>query len=452
MFRRLIASVVLAAVPSLAAGQLRSEVFVSGLTAPVAFVQDPLDPAVQFVAEQAGRIRIIQDGILLDDPFLDLRGSVSTGAEQGLLGFAFAPDHVVSRRLFVNFTGLGGQTVIARFKRRTTEPLRVDPGSRFDLVFPGGNAFITQPFENHNGGDLHIGPDGYLYIALGDGGGGNDPGNRAQDMSTLLGKMLRLDVGVPDGHEIGYRVPADNPFHDSDDGELRVPSLIWALGLRNPWRFAFDQPAVGGSGALIIADVGQSGWEEINYEPAGGGGRNYGWRIREGGHPNPAYNDPTTDGLTDPVIAYSHAIGRSVIGGPVYRGTDLGSAFVGRYFFADITGRLWSAAFTRGSDQEVVAAAVEEHTAELGGAAALGFITSFGVDAACRLYVVNLAGTILRVWSATGRASGGCSPLVPFVPRRCRFVRDETPRLSGEARRRVCERDPDAPVPSGLLR
>jgi glucose/arabinose dehydrogenase len=435
MFRSLAAGVAIVILPSLTSAQLRSEVYVSGLSAPVAFVQDPIDPAVQFVAEQAGRVRIIRSGILLDELFLDLRNDVVTGGERGLLGLVFAPDHAESRRLYVNFTGPGGHTVIARYTRSVNNVLRADPGSRFDLQFEEGQRFIAQPFENHNGGDLQFGPDGYLYIGLGDGGGGNDPDNRAQDPASLLGKMLRLDVSVPDDDEVGYRVPADNPSEGS---------IIWALGLRNPWRFTFDSPALGGNGALIIADVGQNAWEEINYEPAGAGGRNYGWRIREGGHPNQAFNDPTTEGLTDPVIAYPHAVGRSVTGGPVYRGTDLGPVYAGRYFFGDITGKIWSAAFTIGGDGEVVGAHVEEHTADLGGQGTLGLVSTFGIDASCRLYIVNLAGTIFRVQSPSANAVAGCAPGVPLEPPgapRCRsLTADERLRMPREALRRLCGR------------
>lgn len=405
--------IALVLLPALAAAQLRSEVYVSGLSSPVAFIQDPAHPHVQFVVEQAGRIRIVQNGALLDDPFLDLTPVVTAGGERGLLGLVFAPNSNETGRFFVNFTGADGHTVIARFTRDATNPLRADPASRFDLVFPDGHAFIRQPFENHNGGDLQFGPDGYLYIGLGDGGSGNDPTNQAQDMTSLLGKMLRIDVDVPADDPAGYRIPPDNPFHAGTT--ITNASLIWAKGLRNPWRFTFDDPDVGGSGALIIADVGQAAWEEVNYEPRGRGGRNYGWRIREGAHRNPLYDDTTIDELTDPVIAYTHATGRSITGGAVYRGRDLGEPFVGRYFFGDITGRVWSSRFVVAGDGEIADVEWQEHSADLGGRATLGLITAFGVDAACRLYIVNLSGTILRVTSGSD-ADAGCSTPVA-VPR-----------------------------------
>ncbi|MER3462021.1 MAG: glucose dehydrogenase, partial [Armatimonadota bacterium] len=232
---------------------------------------------------QRGRIRIIQNGNLLGTDFLDLTGIVSpSGSERGLLGMAFDPDYQNNRRFYVNFTNTSGNTVIARFKRSVNDPLRADPSSRFDFLF-GTNRFIIQDFSNHNGGTLMFGPDGYLYIGMGDGGSGGDPNNRAQSPNSWLGKMLRLDVNVSDTDNVGYRVPPDNPFLDGDP--ISALGEIWAFGLRNPWKFSFDSPQMGGTGALVIADVGQNSWEEINYEPADRGGRNYGWSIREGRHP-----------------------------------------------------------------------------------------------------------------------------------------------------------------------
>jgi glucose/arabinose dehydrogenase len=428
-------ALVLLSIPAVA--QVRSDVYVSGLSAPVAFVQDPSAPDIQMVVELEGRIRVVQDGVLLADPFLNISNVVVSGGERGLLGLVFAPDYIVSRRLYVNFTGPGGHTVIARFLRHVDDPLRADPDSRFALVFPGGHPFITQPFTNHNGGDLHFGPDGYLYVGLGDGGAGNDPMNFAQDTTSLLGKMLRIDVNVPDADPIGYRVPPDNPFNTGSDD---VRALIWALGLRNPWRFTFDSRGSGSTGALIIADVGQSSWEEVNYEPAGRGGRNYGWRIREGAHPNPVYGDPTTDGLTDPVIAYTPQVGRSIIGGAVYRGLDLGPLFHGRYFFGDLTGRVWSARFLLDSAGEVVDAEVADYTDALGGPDTLGLVTAFGVDAACRLYVVNLNGTILRISSTDAPRAAGCGPPTRTLRPRCPFADTDVARIPREALRRLCER------------
>src|ERR671912_1909962 len=190
-----------------ALAQLRTRVYVSGLTQPIAFVQDPADPGVQFVVEQRGRIRVIRNGTVEGTDFLDLTPVVRSGGEQGLLGLAFPPDASLTGRFYVNFTNSDGDTVIARF-RRSANPLVADPSSRFDLRWngTGGPRVIRQPFSNHNGGHLAFGPDGYLYIGLGDGGSGNDPDHRAQNPNELLGKMLRIDVNVAATDAIGYRI------------------------------------------------------------------------------------------------------------------------------------------------------------------------------------------------------------------------------------------------------
>jgi glucose/arabinose dehydrogenase len=382
--------------------QLRSQVLVSGLASPLGFVQDPVDRSVQYVVEQGGRIRVVRGGVLLEAPFLDLRGAILAGGERGLLGLAFAPDHATSGRFFVNFTNPAGHTVVARF-RRAPGSLEADPGSRFDLRWGGaaGPPFIRQPFGNHNGGHLAFGPDGYLYIGLGDGGSANDPNHLAQEAGSLLGKCLRVDVGVADDHPAGYVVPEDNPFLDGQP--IAALPEIWSFGLRNPWRYSFDDPARGGTGALIIADVGQAAREEINYEPPNRGGRNYGWRNREGTRPNVQTRPPAYLPLTDPVFEYGHDAGQSITGGYVYRGQALGAALGGRYFFGDfIAGRVWSLALTVDPvTGEARADDVVEHTNELGGRAALGNISSFGVDADGELYVVNhSAGTVLQMLGA----------------------------------------------------
>ena len=280
-----------------AAAQLRSEVVVSGLTLPVGFVQDPTSADTQYVIEQGGRVRVLRGGSLAADDFLDLSGAISSGGERGLLGLAFAPDYASSGRLFVDFTNPNGDTVIARFRRSAGDPRRADPASRFDFRWPDGATFIAQPYANHNAGNLQFGPDGYLYVALGDGGSGNDPENRAQTMTTLLGKMLRLDVSVSDGDPNGYRPAPGNPFI----GRAGYLPEIWAVGLRNPWRYSFDASGPGATGALIIGDVGQNSYEEIDYEPAGRGGRNYGWRVREGAHDNVTTMPPAFLPLADPM-------------------------------------------------------------------------------------------------------------------------------------------------------
>ena len=381
----------LAAAAAPAYAQLQGQVYASGFQSPVAFVQDPTDRTVQFVVEQRGRIRVVRSGSTMGNDFLNLSDVISCCGEQGLLGMAFAPDYASSGRFYVNFTNTAGDTVVARFTRSAT-PTLADPASRFDLQLEGSRRVIDQPFANHNGGHLAFGPDGYLYIGLGDGGSGNDPDHRAQNPNELLGKMLRVDVNVPSGDVFGYRIPPDNPFL----GASAARDEIWAFGLRNPWRYSFDDVARGGTGALLIADVGQNQREEINYEPRGAGGRNYGWRNREGTRDN-VTSRPLYSAATDPIFEYGRNDGVSVTGGFVYRGARLGGAYRGRYFFGDYSGRLWSLALTVEASGGVRASDRRDHTAELGGSAVLGNISSFGVDADGELYVVNHSGRIVRI-------------------------------------------------------
>ncbi len=399
-----------------ARAQLRLREEASGFTSPLAIVADPLDRDVQFVVQQNGRIRVVRAGALLAADFLDLTSAVIAGGEQGLLGLAFPPDTATSGRLFVNFTNRSGNTVVARF-RRTGSAVVVDPVSRFDLRWGGaaGPAFIAQPFANHNGGNLVFGPDGYLYIGLGDGGSGDDPEHRAQNPLELLGKMLRIDVSVPDSDPAGYTVPPDNPFVGGRP--LAARPEIWAFGLRNPWRYTFDDPARRGTGALVIGDVGQNRWEEIDYEPRGKGGRNYGWRNREGAHDNVTSRPPAYLPLVEPIHEYDHATGQSITGGYVYRGSALPPAFQGRYFFADfIAGRVWSLALAIDpATGEARASNVTEHTAELGGFAQLGNVSSFGVNPDGELYIVSYSRG--RVFTIAG------PPAAPSVPTGLRIVR-----------------------------
>jgi glucose/arabinose dehydrogenase len=393
---------------------LRAVAYASGFSMPVAIVPDPTNASVQFVVEQSGRIRPVRAGVRIDTDFLDLRSSVLCCGERGLLGLAFAPDYATSGRFYVNFTGaVSGHTVVARF-RRSSNPLVADPVSRFDLRWggAGGPAFIAQPYSNHNGGHLAFGPDGYLYIGLGDGGSGNDPSHRAQNPGELLGKMLRIDVNVPDSDPSGYRVPSSNPFLAS--GPAGTLPEIWAFGLRNPWRYNFDDPARGGTGALVIADVGQGRWEEIDYEPPRRGGRNYGWRNREGAHDHVTSIAPAFLPLIDPIYEYDRVTGQSITGGYVYRGSRLGDGFRGRYFFADfVRGRVWSLGLILDGSGEARPSGVVEHTAELGGSA-LGNISSFGVDAQGELFIVGYGGTI---WQVLG------PPAPPQAPTGLRILR-----------------------------
>jgi glucose/arabinose dehydrogenase len=362
--------------------------YASGLTAPLGFVQDPTDSHVQFVVEQGGRIRTLVDGVVQPTPFLDISDALVSGGEQGLLGLAFPRD--ASGRFYVNFTTNNpvGNTVVARFKR-SANPRIADRSSRFDLLWSTGQRSIAQPFANHNGGCLQFGPDGYLYISMGDGGSGGDPDNNAQNPASLLGKILRIDVSVLDNDSAGFRVPDTNPFRTAPGYRPEV----WDVGLRNPWRFSFDDPAHGGAGAMVIGDVGQGAFEEVDYEPQGRGGRNYGWRIKEGLHDFSPSTAPLLLPLSSPLHEYDHSVGASITGGFVYRGSLI-PEMRGRYVFADyVRGRIWSFAIGLTGAGEGVMADLMEHTIDL---QVTPFnVSSFGVDAAGELYFVNHTGGLV---------------------------------------------------------
>lgn len=299
--------------------------YAQGLSSPVNLIPAPDQSGGLFVLEQAGTIRVIQDGQVLPEPFLDIRDRVGSQAnEQGLLGLAFHPRFLENGQFFLNYTDRDGNTVIARFLvDDPVNTLQADPASEQRLLY------ILQPFGNHNGGQIEFGPDGFLYIGMGDGGSAGDPEDNAQNPQTLLGKLLRIDVdrGQP------YAIPADNPYVD---GVAGLPE-IYLSGVRNPWKFSFD-PA---NGDLYIADVGQNQWEEINYLAAGTAtGADLGWDYREGPFP---YEDEPPAGLqlVDPVAWYDHSQGCSVTGGVVVRGEVL-PEFQGVYLYADYcTGRVW---------------------------------------------------------------------------------------------------------------
>jgi glucose/arabinose dehydrogenase len=394
---------------SLGAQELRVAPYVSGLDQPVGLVTDPSDVRRQFVIEKTGRIRVVERGVLLPDVALDLTTQVTAAGEQGLLGLAVDPAFAATGRIWVNFTRHpDGATVVARLTRAPGAPLRFDPATRLDLRFSvqPDQRFIAQPAANHNGGKLLFGADGLLYVAMGDGGGGNDTYRTAQDSQQLLGKMLRIDVHVPDiaaasaeqraEAERGYRVPPDNPFVDGIPVAARPE--IWAFGVRNPWRVTLDAPALGGTGALLIADVGQGAREEIDYEPAGTGGRNYGWPLREGTLTNalaPSGVSPAYLPLVDPVHEYPRSDGVSVTGGYVYRGRLLGEAFVGRYVFGDLSNRLRSLRLSQDESGGTQADDVRDHTTEAGGLS--GGLVSIDTDAQGELYLVLISGAILRV-------------------------------------------------------
>ena len=374
--------VVLSANPSEA--QFRGRLFVTGLTHPLAFVQDPSNPAVQFVVEQGGTIRVVQNGALLPAPFLDLSGVVATGGERGLIALAFAPNYPESGRFFVSFVNSDSHLVVARFTR-SADPLSADAASRFDLQWSDGNRFIAHPAQFHYGGNLVFGADGFLYIGTGDGGESSDPNHRAQTLTMLVGKLLRIDVNVGDGDPEGLDIPPGNPFANGTG----APE-VWAVGFRNPWRFSLDDPARGGTGGLLIGDVGESRFEEISYEPPNRPGRNYGWRNREGAHDFETSIPPAFEPLVEPIHEYDRGFGRSVTGGFVYRGSAIPS-MRGRYVFGDfITGRIASLALTIDpATGEATASDLIDHTSEINAGATTRTVSSFGVDANGELYAVN---------------------------------------------------------------
>lgn len=341
----------------------------SGLTNPVHLTAPPNDDRL-FVVEQPGRIRIIEDGDLLATPFLDLTASVGSGAERGLLSVAFHPDYETNGHFFVNYTDGDGATRVERYTV-SVDPNLADPASA-QLILT-----VSQPFPNHNGGLIVFGPDGMLYIGMGDGGSGGDPEGNGQDPSTLLGALLRIDV---DGGE-PYAVPPDNPFVDVTSARPE----IWAIGLRNPWRFSFDVE----SDRLYIADVGQNRREEINARPASEGGLNYGWNITEGSLCFEPQSGCDTAGLVSPVLDYpNNATQCSVTGGHVYRGEAL-PGLRGHYFHGDFCrGTVRSFRLTNGGE------VVDERDWDLG---TLGSITSFGEDSDGELYVVVHEGMIYRL-------------------------------------------------------
>lgn len=413
MFRTVAVAALTLALPGLAIADLRLERLALGVPSLIAYVEDPVTPGTFFAVSQTGVIRVVRDGAVGDVPFLDLRDQVSSGGERGLLGLAFPSDAAASRRLFVNFTNRAGHTVVARFTRVPGDPLRVARESRLDLEWGDGRRFIEQPFANHNGGHLAFGPDGYLYVGLGDGGSANDPRNLAQSPMSLLGKMLRLDVAVFDDDRRGYAIPADNPFVGRDG----VRPEIWAVGYRNPWRYGFDDVGDSATGALVVADVGQGAREEVDYEPAGAGGRNYGWRLREGTIATPGVPPaPVTFGpLAEPVHDYGRGDGQSITGGYIYRGIRLPRVHRGRYFFADfVSGRVWSLGLAIDpSTGEATRTDVIEHTRELGGS--LSGVSSFTRDLSGELSIVTLDGAVFRIVADTEEEADeiGETPLRP---------------------------------------
>jgi glucose/arabinose dehydrogenase len=367
--------VILAATPTSATVSL---VKVASVTQPV-LVTSPRDGSNRlFIVEKGGRIRIVKNGSLLATPFLDISGAVSKGGEQGLLGLAFHPSYKTNHRFYVNYTDRNGTTVVREYRASTTNPDRVASGSGRTIIR------IAQPYSNHNGGMIAFGRDGLLYIGTGDGGSGGDPGNRAQSTSTLLGKMLRINVNGRTSTR-GYLVPSTNPYVGRAGRDE-----IWQRGLRNPWRFSFDRA----NGNLWIGDVGQNRYEEVDRavrtSTGPGRGLNFGWRVMEGFH---CYNPATgcsTSGRTRPLLEYSHAAnGRCAItGGYVYRGAAI-PALAGWYVYGDYcSGEVWAVSSTAGSKPTPV---------RLLGSGSGRLISGFGQDDAGELYLCDLNGTVYRI-------------------------------------------------------
>ncbi|MBN2840554.1 MAG: PQQ-dependent sugar dehydrogenase [Coriobacteriia bacterium] len=323
-----------------------------------------------FVVEKTGLVWTVRGG-MREEVFLDLTDRVSTESEQGLLGIAFSPTFAEDSTVFVSYTQQDGASALSRF---IVDGETVDRASEKMLLH------VAQPFANHNGGMIAFGPDGYLYLGLGDGGSGGDPYGSGQNGRTLLGKMLRIDVIGGAGDPAGYVVPDDNPFVGQSDTKPE----IWAIGLRNPWRFSFDRA----TGDLWIGDVGQNAWEEIDLQAADSpGGENYGWNRFEASHPYPPDStapDPT--GFTMPIVEYDRDAGTSVTGGYVYRGTAEPGLY-GTYLYADFTvGRIWG--LQRAEDGSV-------QTRELLDTDMM--ISSFGEDDDGELYVVDFNGAVYRI-------------------------------------------------------
>jgi glucose/arabinose dehydrogenase len=345
------------------------ELVASGLNFPLYLTAPDGDPRL-FIVEKGGTIRIVKDGALLPNPFLDISGRVSTGSEQGLLGLAFHPQYATNGRFLVHYTDAAGETQVSGF-RVSGDPDVADAATEVSILQ------ADQPFPNHNGGQLLFGPDGHLYVMLGDGGSAGDPGGRGQSLADLLGSILRIDP-LDEG---GYSVPPDNPFV----GTAGARPEVWSYGLRNPWRATFD-PA---TGDLYIADVGQGRWEEVDVSTSADGagrGLNFGWNLMEG--PDCFVQSCDRDGLQLPVLAYGHGDGCSITGGFVYRGAAI-PALQGHYFYSD-----FCSGWVRSFRLENGGAVDQFQWSTL---APGGNVPSFGRDAAGEMYVMSTAGVVLKI-------------------------------------------------------
>ena len=379
--------------------KLSSLLIADGYKKPVFITSYPNNAKLLYIVEQAGLIKLINDGKKLSRPFFDINKRVVNpnrpGDERGLLGFAFHPNHTNNGKFYINYMDNDGNTIISEFS--TNSELRADHKSERIILK------LKQPYGNHNGGDIQFGPDGYLYISIGDGGKAGDPLNAGQDLSSLFGKIIRIDI-----EQKPYGIPKSNPFFGQKDKREE----IWAWGLRNVWRFSFDKQ----TGDKYLADVGQNKWEEVNFEPASSkGGLNYGWRIMEANHCyDPKENCPT-EGLIKPIIEYPNDAnhpafafriieelsfsetdveGCSVTGGYVYRGQRIKS-MQGQYIFGDYcSGNIWTLKVVNGK-----AINFKNRTEEIniGGGEFTTYISSFGQDSDGEIYIIDYNGGIYKL-------------------------------------------------------
>lgn len=360
-------------IPPKGGGDLALAPVVSGLTDPTSLTAPAGDRRL-FIAQQGGRILVADDGTIRPVPFLDLTAQVGSGGERGLFSLAFDPAYRSTGRVYVSYTDTGGNSRLDRFTV-SADPDRLDPASQETLLQ------VTQPFPNHNGGQVAFGPDGMLYLGLGDGGSANDPQGNGQNPATLLGSLLRLDVSG-----VAAVAPPDNPFV----GNGTARDEIWAIGLRNPWRFSFDEV----TGLLYIGDVGQGAFEEVNVRDATLSGLNYGWNTMEGRECRPGGGACNQAGLELPALVYENtAANCAVVGGFVYRGTAI-PELMGQYFYSDFCGG-WLRSFRY---ENGVATAFTDWTVP-----GVGAVRSLGVDGSGELFVLTDT-TVYRIVRA---GSGG---------------------------------------------
>ncbi len=364
-----------------------------GLTQPLYLTNAGDGSGRLFVVEQTGRVKVIKRGVVLAKPYLDLHTRVSTGGERGLLGIAFSPKFKTDGKLYVDYTDTSGNTVIARYTTAVTS------ASAPEWNAPTRLLRITQPYPNHNGGGLLFGPDGYLYIGMGDGGSGGDPGKRAQNRKVLLGKILRIDVSKATATK-PYAIPATNPYYLTTNTSLKPLPEVWSIGMRNPWRFSFDA-----SGSMWVADVGQDAWEEIDRVAkttvsarASKGGLNFGWNRYEGGHYYPSGalvpNASRSSSYVWPLYNYPHPTGESISGGYVYRGSAY-PALRGTYVFADYV-KGWVAGIRTTAPNGTALPKAQERTL----LSTSLHPASFGVDQSNELYLVDHNGSVYQVQGA----------------------------------------------------